>query len=391
MAADRASAYPRWSQVLHNRTAWNHARFYRYLVEGRSMKRPLAATLFVLALSVNSVAVAQELHTFTRIQLNDQFWSEGASFGDLNNDGVNDIISGPWWWEGPTFKTRHEYYPATTTFQLKLGPMTAVTVPGFEGFLGKENKYSNNFFVLVLRLQHATAGTTSSSSGSRARTRRGSRIRRARTATGSATRSSIRPTTSRRRSPTSPATASPSWSASPRASTATPRRIGTIPRSRGRSTRSRRRTSTATSRTAWGSATSTATDGSTSWRRTAGGNSRRRSPAIRSGGFIPQPMGTGGSQMYAYDVNGDGLNDVITALSAHDFGLAWYEQYREGARDQVPRARHHEQGPEGERLRREVLRAPRHRPRRHGRRRPEGHRHRQALLVARPHGRSGPQ
>jgi hypothetical protein len=42
-------------------------------------------------------------------------------------------------------------------------------------------------------------------------------------------------------------------------------------------------------------------------------------------------MGTGGSQMFAYDVNGDGLNDIITALSAHAFGLAWYEQYREGA------------------------------------------------------------
>ena len=41
-------------------------------------------------------------------------------------------------------------------------------------------------------------------------------------------------------------------------------------------------------------------------------------------------MGTGGSQMFAYDVNGDGLNDIITALAAHGFGLAWYEQYREG-------------------------------------------------------------
>ena len=34
--------------------------------------------------------------------------------------------------------------------------------------------------------------------------------------------------------------------------------------------------------------------------------------------------------MYAYDVNGDGLNDIITGLAAHGFGLAWYEQYREG-------------------------------------------------------------
>jgi hypothetical protein len=34
--------------------------------------------------------------------------------------------------------------------------------------------------------------------------------------------------------------------------------------------------------------------------------------------------------MYAYDVNGDGLNDVITSLQAHGYGLAWFEQYREG-------------------------------------------------------------
>jgi hypothetical protein len=40
-------------------------------------------------------------------------------------------------------------------------------------------------------------------------------------------------------------------------------------------------------------------------------------------------MGSGGSQMHVYDVNGDGLNDIITALAAHGFGLAWYEQYRE--------------------------------------------------------------
>jgi hypothetical protein len=46
--------------------------------------------------------------------------------------------------------------------------------------------------------------------------------------------------------------------------------------------------------------------------------------------FHKAPMGSGGSQMYAYDVNGDGLNDIITALAAHGFGLAWYEQLRDG-------------------------------------------------------------
>ena len=47
--------------------------------------------------------------------------------------------------------------------------------------------------------------------------------------------------------------------------------------------------------------------------------------------FHEQPFGAGGSQMHAYDVNGDGLADIITALEAHGFGLAWYEQYRDGA------------------------------------------------------------
>ncbi len=39
---------------------------------------------------------------------------------------------------------------------------------------------------------------------------------------------------------------------------------------------------------------------------------------------------TGGGNMYAYDVNGDGLNDVITSLDAHGWGLSWFEQVRNG-------------------------------------------------------------
>ena len=33
--------------------------------------------------------------------------------------------------------------------------------------------------------------------------------------------------------------------------------------------------------------------------------------------------------MCVYDVNGDGLNDVVTSLQAHVFGLAWFEQKRD--------------------------------------------------------------
>ena len=34
----------------------------------------------------------------------------------------------------------------------------------------------------------------------------------------------------------------------------------------------------------------------------------------------------GGAQMFVYDVDGDGDNDVVSAKHAHEWGLAWYEQ-----------------------------------------------------------------
>jgi hypothetical protein len=35
--------------------------------------------------------------------------------------------------------------------------------------------------------------------------------------------------------------------------------------------------------------------------------------------------------MGVYDINGDGLADVVTSLQAHGFGLAWYEQRRDAS------------------------------------------------------------
>lgn len=46
----------------------------------------------------------------------------------------------------------------------------------------------------------------------------------------------------------------------------------------------------------------------------------------------------GGAEMYAYDVDGDGDNDIITSHAAHEFGLAWYEQVRDGKESSF---RHH--------------------------------------------------
>jgi hypothetical protein len=38
----------------------------------------------------------------------------------------------------------------------------------------------------------------------------------------------------------------------------------------------------------------------------------------------------GGAQIFAYDVDGDGDNDVVTSQQAHGWGLAWYENLGQG-------------------------------------------------------------
>src|SRR5690625_5262550 len=58
--------------------------------------------------------------------------------------------------------------------------------------------------------------------------------------------------------------------------------------------------------------------------------------------------------MHAYDLDGDGLNDVITSLDAHGWGLAWYRQIRNGGGITFERNRimgeHHEDNPYGVRI-----------------------------------------
>lgn len=43
----------------------------------------------------------------------------------------------------------------------------------------------------------------------------------------------------------------------------------------------------------------------------------------------------GGAEMFAYDVDGDGDNDVITSLAAHEYGLAWHEQTPQGFKEHL--------------------------------------------------------
>ena len=87
--------------------------------------------------------------------------------------------------------------------------------------------------------------------------------------------------------------------------------------------------------------------------------------------------------MAVYDVNGDGLMDVVAALEAHGWGLAWFEQKRDAA-GAITFVEHMimDDYSDQERRRRHVLRAARLDIRGHERRRHSRLHRRQARLRA---------
>lgn len=297
-----------------------------------SMKTRFPTTrLSILAIIISTTrqASGQDLHTFQRLRLSDQFWSEGANFGDLNNDGKNDVISGPWWYEGPDFQKSHEFYPSSTTFDLKLGPLTAVKVPGFEGGLGVANRYSDNFFVwtpdlnrdgwndiLVIGFPGQETSWFENSKGADGHWKR-HRI--------FAQTDNESPTFTDLTGDGKPELvcitqgrygyAAPDWTAPEKPwvfhAISPDNKYGNFTHGMGVGDVNGDGRMDLLEKDGW-------------WEQPA---SLAGDPIWQ---FHPQAMGTGGSQMYAYDFNGDGLNDVVTALTAHGFGLAWFEQYREG-------------------------------------------------------------
>src|SRR5438093_11595264 len=103
-----------------------------------------------VALAFSGFAAAKAadhvLHSFKKTQLSDKFWCEGASCGDFNHEGKPDIVSGPYWWEGPGYQKRHQYYAASTTFKRKKAHGSEETSEGFEGALGANNPYSHKVY-----------------------------------------------------------------------------------------------------------------------------------------------------------------------------------------------------------------------------------------------------
>ena len=85
------------------------------------------------------------LHYFEKITLNKEFWAEGADVGDINNDGAMDVVSGPYWYEGPEYTKRHKIYSDSKSSTIKWSKTSTELIRGFAGGLGNRNEYADNF------------------------------------------------------------------------------------------------------------------------------------------------------------------------------------------------------------------------------------------------------
>jgi putative membrane-bound dehydrogenase-like protein len=287
----------------------------------------------LLSASLVLSAADYTIHTFKKIQLSREFWGEGAHFGDFNRDGHMDVVSGPYWYEGPEFKKRHEYYPATHVTKRTTKDGKEETFPGFSGALGDKNDYSDNFFafthdlngdgwtdILIYGFPGLDASWYENPRG-----REGNWVRHKVLDVVD----NESPTWCDLTGDGKPEIvcnsggyfgyASPDW-----AHPEVPWVFHRISPKGG-------------------------------WQRFTHGlgvgdvNGDGRQDILDKDGWWEQPaslqgdpewkrhqanFGSGGSQMFAYDVNGDGLNDVITSLAAHGYGLTWFEQYRENGQAQ---------------------------------------------------------
>jgi hypothetical protein len=255
-------------------------------------------------------AAERLVHSFEKHVLTDQFYDESANFADFNHDGKMDVVSGPFWYEGPAFTTKHQIYP----------------VQAFD-----PHAYSHNFFtfthdldgdgypdVLVIGMPSEEAAWYRNPG---------------KDAAAPWQRFKVFDVVDNE----SPAFVDVTGDGKPELVCTTGGRIGYVAVDWQDPTRP------------W---TFHAISEKGKWHKYTHGlgigdvNGDGRPDFMLVEGWWEQPAslagdplwtfhpaafgGTGGAQMWAVDINGDKRPDVVTSLAAHGYGLAWFEQAADG-------------------------------------------------------------
>ncbi|MCC9603676.1 VCBS repeat-containing protein [Stieleria sp. JC731] len=285
------------------------------------MKRLSRLLLALSVAGVSSTAIVSkpvsaedyELHRFETQQLSDTYFSEGAGAGDINGDGVVDVVYGPYWFAGPDFKQKYPIYEPVPQDKNRYADHFFAWVRDFNsdghedvfvvGFPGTpayvyENP-GNGLGQATHWNKHQVIDWVSNESPQLIDVVGDSKPELVCTRDGMFGFATIEWEGD-----------FPAWTFHPISGQVTATRFG-----HGLG---------------------------------AGDiNGDGRTDIIHSGGWYEQPKlealtsrwkshqarfstAYGGAEMYAYDVDGDGDNDVITSEAAHDFGLSWYEQTRDG-------------------------------------------------------------